>query len=142
MKKRPETHPQAGFSLIEVLVTIIVVSFGMLGFAGLLNESIAANRQAYMRSQATLLAHDIIERMRVNRVAATGGAYTIALAMSPAGGSVAGEDLVEWKSLLSSYLPAGDGSVVADGSGAVTIVITWDDDNDGVATTFSTQSSI
>ncbi len=138
------TRPSAqrGFSLIEVLVTIVVVSFGMLGFAGLLNESIVSNRQAYMRSQATLLAHDIIERMRVNRPAAVGGNYTIALASSPAGGSVAGDDLVEWKSLLANYLPAGDGSVVADGTGNVTVVIVWDDDNDGVPTTFTTQGSL
>lgn len=133
---------QRGFSLIEVLVTIVVVSFGMLGFAGLLNESIVSNRQAHMRSQATLLAHDIVERMRVNRPAAVSGSYTIALATSPGGSTLAAADLVEWKSLLGSYLPAGDGSVVVDGSGGVTVVITWDDDNDGVATTFSTQSSI
>lgn len=128
--------------MIEVLVTIVVVSFGMLGFAGLLNESISANRQAHMRSQATLLAHDIVERMRVNRPAAVAGNYSIPLATSPASGTLAGDDLVEWKSLLASYLPAGDGSVVVDGAGNVTIVVTWDDNNDGVATTFSSQGSI
>jgi type IV pilus assembly protein PilV len=133
---------QQGFSMIEVLVTIVVVSFGMLGFAGLLNESIVSNRQAHMRSQATLLAHDIIERMRVNRPAAVSGQYSIALATSPASGTLAGNDLVEWKGLLASYLPAGDGSVVADGAGNVTVVVTWDDDGDGAATTFSTQSNI
>ena len=53
-----------GFSLIEVLITVIITSIGLLGFAGILNKSIATNRQAYARSQATILANDIIERMQ------------------------------------------------------------------------------
>jgi type IV pilus assembly protein PilV len=131
-----------GFSLIEVLVTVLITSGGLLGFAGILNKSIAANRQAYTRSQATIIANDIIERMRANRALATAGVYNIEMNSTPAGGDFSAEDLASWITIIESNLPKGDGSVSSDGNGNITIVIQWDDDNDGVLTTFRTQTSI
>jgi len=55
-----------GFTLIEVLVTIVVVSIGLLGLAGLQISGLRANVSSEARSKATLLASDIIERMRAN----------------------------------------------------------------------------
>ncbi len=138
-----------GFSLIEVLVTVVVVSLGLLGFAGLLSQSVASNREAYFRSQATFVSYHIIERMRVNRAAAVGGAYTIAVGSAPSGTSRAAADLVDWKQLLTNTFPEGDGSVTTDGNGNVSIVIQWtarsdnSQDADGNETRqFATQSRI
>ncbi len=64
-----------GFTLIEVLVTIVVVSIGLLGLAGLQIDGLRANMSSESRSKATLLADDITERMRANPVGVTAGAY-------------------------------------------------------------------
>lgn len=128
--------------MVEVLVTVVVVSFGLLGFAGLLTKAVVDNRVAYMRSQATVLAYDITERMRANRAAAVGGSYTIALGSTPGGTSQASIDLQGRKGLLSQTLPAGDGSVNVDADGNTAIVIQWDEDGDGVSSSFTTQTSI
>jgi len=58
---------QSGFTLLEVLVAILVLSIGLLGLAGLMASSIRNNHSAYQRTQATWLAYDMIDRMRVNR---------------------------------------------------------------------------
>lgn len=133
---------QQGFSMIEVLISIVIVAFGLLGFAGLLTKSIKDNRVAYMRSQATIFSYDITERMRANRSAAINGSYTIALGSSPAGGTMAALDLQEWKTNIAQALPDGDGAVSVDGNGNTTITLQWDDDGDGVPTAFTTQTTI
>src|SRR5690606_3184429 len=56
-----------GFTLIEVLVTVIVLAIGLLGLAALQFSGLRYTHSAYQRSQATILTNDIIDRMRVNR---------------------------------------------------------------------------
>jgi type IV pilus assembly protein PilV len=142
MNLSPRARKARGFTLIEVLVTLLVVSFGLLGFASLLTKSVVSNRQSYARSQASLLAYDVIERMRVNRAAALNGAYSIAIGSSPSGGTPAGDDLVDWKANVSNFLPQGDGAVSVDATGSISITLEWDDNGDGVVTRFVTQSSL
>ncbi|MEX0899455.1 MAG: type IV pilus modification protein PilV [Gammaproteobacteria bacterium] len=55
-----------GFTLIEVLVTLLIFSIGLLAVAGLQTISKKANYDALQRTTASLLASDIIERMRAN----------------------------------------------------------------------------
>ena len=57
---------QAGMSLIEVLVTVLVLSVGLLGIAALQFVSKRSNFEALQRTTATMLAYDILERMRAN----------------------------------------------------------------------------
>lgn len=133
---------ERGFTLIEVMVTIVVTTVGLLGFAGLLTKAVTSNRQAYMRTQASIMAHDLTERMRVNRSAASSGAYNLALGSTPSGTSLAAADLQDWKAALTRTLPSGNASVSVDGTGNVVISIRWDDDNDGTPTIFTTQTTI
>ena len=107
-----------------------------------MTKSVVSNRQSYARSQASLLAYDVIERMRVNRAAALNGAYSIAIGSSPSGGTPAGDDLVDWKANVSNFLPQGDGAVSVDATGSISITLEWDDNGDGVVTRFVTQSSL
>ena len=58
----------AGFSLIEVLISIVVLSFGMLGMVGLQAAALQANREARMQSTATGLARELAEKMRGNHI--------------------------------------------------------------------------
>lgn len=68
---------QAGFTLVEVLVALLVLSFGLLGLAMLQAAGQKFNNDSYMRSQATVLAYDIIDRMRANKAAADAGNYCV-----------------------------------------------------------------
>lgn len=128
--------------MMEVLITVVIVAFGLLGFAGLLTKSIQDNRVAYMRSQATVLAYSAIECMRANRSAAISGSYTIAVGSNIGGTSLAALDVQAWKTDLALFLPEGDGSINVDSDGNTTIVVQWDDDGDGAVTSFTTQTSI
>jgi len=65
-RTRDKQHRQAGFSMIEVLITVFVVAIGLLSIASVQFMSKRSNFEAVQRTTATLLAHDILERMRAN----------------------------------------------------------------------------
>jgi type IV pilus assembly protein PilV len=131
-----------GFTLIEVLIAMLVLSGGLLGLAALQATSIKNNQSAYNRSQATQLAYDLTDRMRAN--AAGTATYTAILpnaataepaCMTTSGCSpadMAENDLFEWNSVLTATLPGGSGAIAVV-AGVFTITITWDDDRDGDA---------
>ncbi len=56
-----------GFTLLEVLISVLVLTIGLLGFAALQLTAIDTNQSAYFRTQATLIAYDLSSRMHVNR---------------------------------------------------------------------------
>lgn len=56
-----------GFSLIEVLVSIVVLSFGLLGMVGMQTAALQANREARLQSAATILARELAEMIRGNK---------------------------------------------------------------------------
>jgi len=58
---------QNGFSLIEVLVAMLVLASGLLGLAALQTQGVRFNHDAYVRTNATNLATDIVDKMRLNR---------------------------------------------------------------------------
>jgi type IV pilus assembly protein PilV len=60
-------HRTRGFTLVEALVALVVLSIGMLGIAALYVESLRAGRTALIRSQAVTLASDMADRIRANR---------------------------------------------------------------------------
>lgn len=121
---------QDGASIVEVLVTLILVSVGLLGIAGMQLATVQTTNSAAQRFEATTLAKDILERMRANRNRAMQGQYNIALDADPGGGTRADEDLLEWKTALEQALPGGDGAVevqTVGGSRVATITVQWTD---------------
>jgi type IV pilus assembly protein PilV len=66
---------QRGASLIEVLISMLILALGLLGFAGMHMVGLKSNHSAQLRSQATLLAHDLADRMRSARDAALDGQF-------------------------------------------------------------------
>jgi len=142
---------QAGFTLIEVLVTMLVLSIGLLGLAGLQAYGLGANREAYLRSQATVLAYDMADRMRANReginnlyydnpTAAAVSACTNTTGCDAA--QMAQNDMHEWDQMLAERLPSGAGVICVDnspddgtptspqcdGTGSYSIKIWWRED--------------
>lgn len=123
-------NKQRGFSLLEVLITLMIMSYGLLGIAGIITNSIKNNQSSYSRSQASLLANDIIDRMRSNKTTAEKSpyAYNLPLGGTPSGNGVSLNDLTDWQESLAATLPSGTGSISLDGATKkVTIIIQWDD---------------
>ena len=135
----PRRGLAAGFTLVEALVALVVLSIGLLGVAALQFTSLKTNHGSATRTQAVYLAYDIIDRMRANPAAANSNGYDIALGVTPTAGTVAGDDLVAWKKNITNSLPAGsttaaDGSVKLDpGTNLVTVRIVWDDSHANVS---------
>ena len=73
MKK--STKPQHGFSMIEVLVSLVVIGVGMLGMSGLQIASMKGTTNAHSRNVASMLAFELGEKMRANPEGVAGGLY-------------------------------------------------------------------
>ncbi|WJW75090.1 type IV pilus modification protein PilV [Thiohalobacter sp. IOR34] len=127
---QPACHWQRGITMIEVLVTVIVLSIGLLGLASLQANGMRFNHSAHLRSQATFLAYDIADAMRANRDNALNGAYNAASGAYSGSGSQAALDVANWKTNLASLLPSGDGSISQQNGNEFTITVTWRDDKD------------
>ncbi|HRQ64332.1 MAG TPA: type IV pilus modification protein PilV [Xanthomonadaceae bacterium] len=119
-----------GFSLLEVLIALVILSIGLLGVAGMQYASLRANHHAYLRSQATFLAYDIVDRMRANTAAALAGAYNLGEddVLGPMSATVAAQDVAEWQELLSTVLPDGTGQIQVDpATRRVRVVVSWNE---------------
>lgn len=134
-----------GFTLVEVLVSLVVLSMGLLGIAKLVLLSSHSNDSAYLRSQATDLAYAMFDDMRGNRAQAMAHAYDVAINTPPAApgtcvgvgcapAALATYDVNSWLARLAAALPSGTGSVVTATSSApapvgtmATITVQWDD---------------
>lgn len=127
---------QHGATLIEVLIAVVVLSIGLLGLAGLQATSVKSNHSAYQRSQATLLAYDLADRMRANRTEALTNAYEVDFPTSSSSHSVSGtqaaKDKAEWLNNLARTLPEGTGKVEKDGT-LVIIHVRWNDNRGRIA---------
>lgn len=76
------TNQAAGFSLIEILVTIVILVIGLLGLVAMIGQSQRAEMESYQRAQALLLLQDMVSRINANRTNA--GCYAVTNAASGA----------------------------------------------------------
>ncbi len=120
---------QSGTTLLEVLITVVLVSVGLLGLAGLQLATVQNTNSAGERFEATTLAQDVLERMRANRLQALNGDYNLDMGDAPAAAGLVATDLDEWMAALQT-LPQGDGAITVDAAGLVTIAIQWTDASD------------
>ncbi len=121
---------QNGFTMLEVLITIVIISLGLLGIAGIIANSLKNNQSSHARSQASWLANDMIDRMRANRTSAetSPSPYILSLTATPTGTTIPLTDLVTWRNELANALPSGTGSVAVNATTRiVTITVQWDD---------------
>lgn len=109
-------HRQSGTTMIEVLVTILVMSVGLLGLAALQGFSLQAGQSAYYRTQATNLAYEVTDFARVNRSAA------IAACDLPV--------LDSWNNFVATQLPDGDLAIAFTdcNAGEIQVTVTWSEE--------------
>ncbi len=111
-------HSQSGFTLLEVLIALLVLSIGLLGLAALQTTGLRSNQMASMRTLATQFTYDITDRMRSNPVGVANGEYVVARTTTPGiliapwtGGGLALTDLTDWRANISSRLPDGTSDI-------------------------------
>lgn len=135
-----------GFSLIEVMIAILVLGVGLLGFALLQTMSVRFTQSANQRTQATNLAMDMLDQMRVNRLAAAqyAGNYTANTTLSnctPSGAVSSSAYKTVWQCRMGMALGGGASAVVTYNAGQANVAITWADqrwddaDSDGTVST-------
>ncbi len=124
----------SGFSLVEVLIALVIMSIGMLGIAGLYVQSMQAGRTSMLRHHAVTLAGDVADRIRANPRA--GIAYEgpgldgscVSDVVSCDDVAMAGHDILLWKEQATDTLPDGDVEITFDDSGNppdYVIDVTW-----------------
>jgi type IV pilus assembly protein PilV len=138
-------HFQSGLSMIEVLVTMVLIAIGSLALAGMQLAALKYNKEASLRSAATLLAVEISDRMRSNIAGVKASSYDRNLGYAAATAAVADSgcdsntdctaaaqaqlDIHNWQSSLKTALPGGAGAIIPSATTkyAYTVVVMWKD---------------
>lgn len=117
---------QTGITLIEVLITVLILAGGLLGTAVLQSRSLKYNNQAYLNTQANMMAYDMLDRINANKVYSIDGlGYSASLGNMPVTypttceaapctpDELAVYDIEQWKFLINEQLPNADGTIQA-----------------------------
>ena len=143
---------QRGFSLIEVLVTLLVFSVGLLGLAAMLVSAVKGNHQAYHHSQAVYVAESMADGLRSNLAAVNAGDYDTGGFITSHGGGgcavcspaqLADSDLAAWTTMAAQRIPngaisidctagnaAGGIAAMAGYTGVCTLAVRWSEVGD------------
>jgi type IV pilus assembly protein PilV len=130
----------AGFSMIEVLISLVIASFGLLGIAALFAKGIQYSNDSFSRNTAVQQAYNMADRIRANLAGRTAGAYDN-VAAGPAStcacngaactpALLASYDICSWNNQNVGLLPSGGGTVTRDGV-IYTITVSWDGSRSG-----------
>ncbi|MEE9333390.1 MAG: type IV pilus modification protein PilV [Granulosicoccaceae bacterium] len=155
----PQTKTQQGVGLIEILITVVLLSIGFLAAAQMQIQGMRFSQSAYFQSQAYFLTSDMIDRMRANLDGIEAGYYdnlvTSASLSSPgcedsacSPNQLAQQDLFDWSAKLYSMqgdsnfvptLPSSDpvsatGTITPLGDNIYQVRMTWSEIIDGVET--------
>jgi type IV pilus assembly protein PilV len=128
---------QSGMTLVEILVTVVVISVGLLGVAALQLWTLKGNQEAYVRSQASVLAGYILDRIRANQAGFLNNEYEVNFDGVGAPGTTAGNDLARWQAQINQLLPGGAANasgrlVRTPGTNIITVTIRWTERADRV----------
>jgi type IV pilus assembly protein PilV len=141
---------QHGFTLLEVLIALLVLSIGLLGLAAMQTTGLRSNQMASMRTLVSQFAYDITDRMRVNPAGTANNEYVIARATAAATtpSTLAETDISEWRDNVAR-LPNGQSELaqctpsttpacpVVDGKTTHVVTIYWNESRDASTSTFN-----
>lgn len=136
-------NQQAGMTLIEVLIAMLILAIGLLGAAGIQLNALKYTDSALKSTQASFIAYDLLDRMRAN----AWGDYSVsALEQISAGSSVVSQDLSDFKRNIRQFAGATANGTVAVSDRRVSIRIQWSDaraeQRDGAITSFTLSSQL
>lgn len=126
----PQTRrQQSGVSLIEVMISVLIVSLGLLGAAALQATALRNNQGSYERTQTSILTQGIFDAMRANLVAVNANSYNTAgyICTAPSPASLAGSDIARWITTLQTQIHSGACGSINCTAGACTVGVRWDD---------------
>jgi type IV pilus assembly protein PilV len=120
---------QAGFSLVEVLVSVLVVSVGLFGAAALQANALRNSQGSYERTQVAILSQGMFDAMRANIAGVDAGAYNTSgfACTAPAAGSLAASDLGRWIGDVRAQMNPGACGQVTCVARVCTVSVRWDD---------------
>lgn len=133
MKHLNPNNTTAGFTLIEVLVSLLILAIGVLGIIALQFKGLKYNYDANVRSQITFLANDIADKIRLNKANAASyvanySAGTSHTACNHSTASNAANDLNCWYDFVDQALPPGSSAnITGPASGLYTVSMGWTD---------------
>lgn len=136
-----QRRSQIGASMLEVLISLVLVSVALLGIAGIQVSAIKDSQGSQFRTVAVVLAADISECMQANGIAAVAGQYAVGAGVatsSSANCAAAGCDssqlanynLNQWQAAVAAQLPQGSWQITHSTTGnpsTYTIVVSWID---------------
>lgn len=120
----------AGVGLVEVLVAVVVLSFGMLGLAAMQALALRSSQSALERSQAVVHAYAMFDSIRANRAVALIGGYDIPMTCAPPDtGDLVANDLHRWITSMQQNQALGSSACgqIDCGSLECTVTVQWDD---------------
>ena len=127
---KQNTKKQRGFNLIEVMVSLVIFSIGLLGLAGLQQVGLTQNTTAMQRTVAMNLAYDLFDRMRNNKTtdySLTTWALIPNCVDAPCNATqIANYDVTEWQMTIMDALPSARGFITGSPA-SYTVSIGWDE---------------
>lgn len=143
-------HGSAGFTLIEILISMLLLAIGFLGLAAVQSKSLSETQNTQFRSKADIFLRDIADRMRANKEAVVEGDYFINDAAVSTGESpadcpfdpaaytcIAARDLTLWKNSIDDALPEPHVLIAEAGDGIQRIRIDWTEKRNEAAAVFA-----
>jgi type IV pilus assembly protein PilV len=140
--RNPAMRRQRGDTMIEVLVTIIIIAVGVLGAAALQVTTLKNLSASHSASVAAIVAQDFSERMRANPVAALANDYVHSAAPTSdtdcvtnpcaTAADLAAYDMETWWAQVTAVLPSGSGQVTRNaGTNIFVLTVRWDENRSG-----------
>ena len=122
---------QQGYSLIEVLISVLILGIGLLGIAALQTTALRNGQSSMERSQAVIQTYAVLDAMRANRDAALAGSYNTGgwECSAPTDAGLANNDRAAWIAALKDAMGDDDttcGSIACN-NGLCTVGVRWDD---------------
>jgi type IV pilus assembly protein PilV len=120
---------------MEILVTLLVMTTGLFGLAGLQAKNLSQLHASQLHSRATMVMTDLLERLQANRSGAVDNGYILdtrrdqlvdldcrSRPCTPA--QIAQSDLYQWRTLVKKHLPASVATITGRPNGYL-ITVTW-----------------